>query len=246
MSVWDTYSQRSSVRGDTKRAAAKRREIIHLQNNVQDSLSYHNVLIDGVEREVAIRDSDNLNEKVMLSLPGENFRAGSYVYWADNFWLIMEKDANREIYTRVKLSQCNHLLKWIDNLGVIREQWCIIEDGTKYLTGAYEDRQFIVNRGDTRIAMFIGKNEHTVKLGRDRRFIIDDPDADDKLAYILSKPLKTGRTYAGEGIYGFVLQEGVTTNNDHIGLGIADYYKHFVNERPNDLPGPNRDREGWI
>ena len=61
------------------------------------------------------------------------------------------------------------------------------------LTGEYEDRNFIVTRGDSRIAMTIAKNKYTTKFNRENRFLIDDPDADFKLAYILSKPLKVGK-----------------------------------------------------
>jgi len=115
----------------------------------------------------------------------------------------------------------------VDDEDIIREQWCVIEDGTKYLTGEYEDRNFIVTRGDSRISMTIAKNEHTVKFGRENRFLIDDPDANDKLAYLLTKPLKVGKSYQGNGIYSFVLQEVVSTDDDNMELGIADYYKHF-------------------
>ena len=60
--------------------------------------------------------------------------------------------------------------------------------------------------------------------------MIDDPDSTDKLAYLLTKPLKTGKLYQGEGVYSFVLQEVVSTDDDNIFLGISDYYKHFPKE----------------
>lgn len=75
--------------------------------------------------------------------------------------------------------------------------------------------------------MTIAKNNDTVKFGREQRFLIDDPDSGDKLAYLLTKPLKVGKTYNGSGIYAFVLQEVVSTEDDNMELGIADYYKHF-------------------
>lgn len=227
MSVWDTYEKRIEAHGTSKRNAALIRESRMLSSKTKDSLSYHSVLIDGTERNVSIINSDNLNEKTMCSLPGEDFICGGLVEWADNRWLIVEKDANNEVYTKVKLLQCNFLLKWVDDQDIIHEQWCVIEDGTKYLTGEYEDRNFVVTRGDSRIAMTIAKNEHTVKFGRENRFLIDDPDSFEKNAYLLTKPLKVGKTYNGQGIYSFVLQEVVSTDDDDMELGIADYYKHF-------------------
>lgn len=227
MNVWNKYASRMETHGNTKRDAALLRESRMLNHKLKDSLSYHDVLIDGLPRAVAVINSDNLNEKTMCSLPGEDFTCGGLVEWEDNRWLITEKDANNELYTRVKLLQCNHLLKWVDEHDIIHEQWCVIEDGTKYLTGEYEDKNFIVTRGDARIAMTISRNQHTVKFSRNRRFLIDDPDAPEKAAYLLTKPLKVGKTYNGAGVYSFVLQEVVSTDDDNIELGIADYYKHF-------------------
>lgn len=253
MSVWDTYQSRIEVHGDTKRKATFRRETHFLKSKLKGSLSYKQIVIDGVpqDQDVAIINSDNLNEKNMYSLPGEDIRCGSLVEWEDNHWLVSEKDANNELYTCVKLLQCNHLLKWIDDDDIIREQWCAIEDGTKYLTGEYEDRNFIVTRGDSRISMTIAKNEHTVKFGREHRFLIDDPDSGDKLAYLLTKPLKVGKSYNGEGVYCFVLQEVVSTKDDNMQLGIADYYKHFpkgtaYNPNTGAKIDPNTGKKVWL
>lgn len=227
MSVWDVYQGRIEASGESKRKASFNREVRYLNNKLRSTLSYHLVDIDGVKREVAITDSDNLNEKTIYSMPEEDIRCGSLVSWMGQYWLVTERDANSEIYCRAKLTQCNHLLKWVDDDDVIHEQWCVIEDGTKYLTGEYEDRKFIVTRGDSRIAMTIARNEDTVKFCRESRFLIDDPDSTDKLAYLLTKPLKTGLVYQGDGVYKFVLQEVVSTPDDDMELGIADYYKHF-------------------
>lgn len=234
MSVWDTYEKRIEARGTSKRNATLIRESRLLNSKLKDSLSYHSVIIDGLNRNVAVINSDNLNEKIMCSLPGEDFVCGGLVEWEDNYWLITEKDANNEVYTKVKLLQCNYLLKWVDNDDIIHEQWCVIEDGTKYLTGEYEDRNFVVTRGDSRIAMTIARNEHTVKFGREHRFLIDDPESLEKNAYLLTKPLKVGKTYNGRGVYSFVLQEVVSTDDDNIELSIADYYKHFPRHIDNE------------
>lgn len=139
MSVWDTYEALAGVRGVTRRDTRLRREKRYLTTRLPDNLSYFSVTIDGANQEVAIINSDNLDEKYIYSMPGENFNQGGMVYWMDCYWLIEEKDANNEIYTRGKLLQCNYLLKWVDESGIIREQWCHVEDGTKYLTGEFED-----------------------------------------------------------------------------------------------------------
>lgn len=227
MGVWDTYESRIDARGGSKRGAAFRRETRMVGTKLKDTLSYQTVTIDDVAQDVAVINSDNLNEKTIISLPGEDIGHGGLVHWMDNYWLITERDANTTVYTRAKMIQCNHLLKWVSDDNTIHEQWCIIEDGTKYLTGEYEDRNFVVTRGDSRIALTIARNQFTVKFNREDRFLIDDPESDHKLAYLLTKPLKLGATFNNKGVFKFVLQEVTATDDDNHELGIADYYKHF-------------------
>ena len=131
MSVWDTYAARTQVMGKTMRDISFNKEVSRLNRLLPNSLSYHLAIVDGVERNVAIINSDNLNEKTMISMPLEDFDCGGLVEWMDNHWLITEKDANNELYTKVKLLQCNHILRWVDENDIIREQWCVVEDGTK-------------------------------------------------------------------------------------------------------------------
>lgn len=233
MSVWDLYDKQSEVRGSNKREAVLAREERMLTRKLKDSLSYHKVLIDGVEQKVAIINSDNLNEKSIFSLPKEDITLGGLVSWMDNKWLVTERDANTEVYTKAKMIQCNHLLKWIDSNGVIQQQWCVIEDGTKYLTGELEDRNFVVTRGDSRIAMTIARNEKTLLFDRTTRFLIDDPLTRHKLAYALTKPLHVGWTYNDHGVFSFVLQEVTATDDDNHELGIADYYKYHPKDVTN-------------
>lgn len=140
MSVWDDYAARCAVRGTTKRSASLKRLDRYLTRKVPDNLSYQEVLIQDSPVNVAIIRSDNLNEKYIYSMPGETLDCGELVLWEENYWLITEVDAANEVYQRGIMLQCNYLLKWIDDSHVVHEQWCIVEDGTKYLTGEYEDR----------------------------------------------------------------------------------------------------------
>lgn len=94
----------------------------------------------------------------------------------------------------------------------------------------YNDRQFIVVDGDTRIALTIGRNVHTAKFNRQTRILVDDPLSEHKMAFKLTKPLKVGNRYNEEGCYKFVLSEGDTTDYDNFDLMIPDYYKYFPKE----------------
>lgn len=227
MSLWDIYQSRLASIGATKREAKFRRESRYLSAKLPDNLSYSTVDIDGLTQDVAIISTDNLDEKFIYSLPGEDIEPGGLVEWMDNRWLVTEKDAATELYTRAKMIQCNYLLRWVDEDSIIHEQWCIIEDGTKYLTGIYEDREFFVTRGDSRLGMIIAKNQYTTKMKRGCRFLIDDGGSDTMLAYELTKPFKLSGVYNNKGVFKFVLQEVNSTDDDNQDLRIADYYKHF-------------------
>lgn len=232
MNVWDSYETMSEIHGLTRRGIKLAREKRYLTTKLPDSLSFFEVTIDDIKQNVAIINSDNLDQKTICSMPGEDIKHGGIVFWMGHHWIVEEKDANNEVYTRGKLLECNYLLKWIDDFGIIREQWCNIEDGTKYLTGDYEDRDFFTTRGDSRIAVTLPRNEHTMRLGRENRFLVDDfVRGKGMIAFTLSKPLKVGHSYEEEnGIYKFVLHEVNSTDDDNFELGIADYYLHFPKE----------------
>lgn len=148
MSAWTAYEARADVHGRTRRQTALRREIHDLNKRVPDTLSYHSVeMFDCFhgynisdrkrqskymfDQNVAIINSDNLNEKYIFSMPGDDIQNGSLVHWMDQYWLVTERDANTTVYTKAKLLQCNVLLKWVSAEGNIIEQWCVVEDGTK-------------------------------------------------------------------------------------------------------------------
>ena len=245
MGVIDLYANRIAAHGGSRRGASHLRESKYIHRHLPDNLSYQNVVLytmehgydidleaaqeHAVSQNVAIINSDNLNEKYIFSMPGEDIQCGSLIEWMDNHWLVSERDANTTMYTRAKLVQCNYLLQYVGDDYVVHKQWCYIEDGTKYLTGEFEDRNFVVTRGDSRLSMTIARNKHTIDFGRNERnrFIIDDPESPNHLAYTLTKPFKLGGTFNNEGVYKFVLQEVNTTDFDNLDLNIADYYKYF-------------------
>lgn len=242
MNPWSTYQARMAANGTNKRDAVKRRECAFLSAKLPSSLSYHKLTIDGQPRELAVINSDNLNMKTLCTMPGEDLPHGGLVYWMDNYWLITEKDANNELYAKGTMQQCNYLLRWVAADGTIVERWCIITDGTKYLTGEYGDNEYIVVRGDSRVSLTIAKDEYSIQLNRENRFLIDDYDTHDILAYRLTKPFKLGGSFNGSGVLNYVLTECNTEDTDNFELHIANYYKYFPREGQDSTPDePGKD-----
>ncbi len=227
MSLWDTYRSRINARGGDKRGAALQREARFLSMKTPGSLSFHQATINGEQRSLSVINSDNFDQKTLCTLPGESLPHGGIVEWMNSHWIITELDANNELYSKGTMRQCNYLLKWIADDGNIVERWCIVEDGTKYLTGEFGDRDFIITRGDSRISLMLPKDSYTIRLNRDDRFLIDDYKSPNVLAYRLTKPFKLGGSYGDGGVLNFVLQECNTEDNDNLELHIANYYDHF-------------------
>jgi len=229
LDVWDSYKSRLDAKGTTLRDARLQREQRYINRKLPSSLSYHTVVVDGVARQLAVINSDNLDIKTLCALPGEDILNGALVEWQDNRWLVIGEDVNNEIYKKAVMQQCNYLLRWIASDGTIVERWCIISDGTKYLTGetisSYNDNG--MSLGDTRISMMIARDSYTVQLNRNNRFLIDDYNSPTVLAYRLTKPFKLGGVYNGHGVMSFVLTEVNTEDDDNLELHIADYYKYF-------------------
>lgn len=238
MSLWDTYRSRLNAQGGDRRSAVLQRERRFLSTKMPASLSYHQAVIDGEQRSLAIINSDNLDRKTLCTMPGEDLPHGGLVEWMDNHWLIIERDANNELYTRGIMRQCNYLLRWIADDGNIVERWCIVEDGTKYLTGEYGDNEYVLTRGDTRISVILPKDKYTVRLNRSNRFLIDRYDSPNVLAYELTKPFKLGGTYGDSGVVSFVMQECNTEDTDNFELHIANYYDHFPRDTGNVVQTP--------
>lgn len=249
MNPWDSYTARNTLHGATSRDRAKYNLMSRLSHQIPTTLSYHNVNIDGVERNIVILNSDNLNQKTLCSLPGEDIRHGALIEWMNHRWIVTERDANTEIYTKCIMLQCNYLLKWINTNGEVVERWCIVEDGTKYLTGEYSDAFFVATRGDSRISVTLQKDDEVLALGRDARFIIDDYGTPDPLAYRLTKPFKLGGSFDENGVVIFVLTECNTEYDDNLELHIADYYKYFPRENQDDnsvASDTEFEKRGWI
>lgn len=251
MDYWKTYRSRLDSRGHTPRDAVLRREQRFLAQKLPKHLSYHQATINGAPTPVAIINTDNMDIKHIISMPGENLPHGGLVDWMDNKWLIIEKDANNEVYTKAKMRQCNYLVKWINEAGMIIQRWCVVDDGTKYLTGEYGDRNYVVVRGDSRMSLTLPRDPETIKLNRKNRFLLDDYDSANTLAYRLTKPLKLGKNYGGEGVLAFVLSECNTEDSDNLELNIPNYYDYFPRTASAEVPTPapaadEPQKEGWF
>lgn len=222
MSAWDRYEAYRDALGRSKREMWIQHTRTNVARKMLESPSCYDVQINDVEQTVLVISTAEFDQKKIISLPGEHLEHGGLVTWMGNKWLITELDADGQIYDRGIMQQCNHILRWISKDGTLKEKWCHVIDGTKYLIG--EKASQLITIGDARIAVTIGKDSDTIELARGLRFLIDDTDSEAVLAYQITKPNKLFNVFNGKGVFRFILNEVQLTDNDNKELRIADYY----------------------
>lgn len=223
MSGWDTYERYRDALGKTKCDMWVQNTRANYARKMIESPSFRNVKINDIEQGVCIVHTAEMDQKKIYSLPGEHLEHGGLVDFADNKWLITEMDADNIIYDKGIMQQCNHILRWIGKDGSLKEKWCFVADGTKYLIG--EKTKEFMTIGDARIAVTIGKDQDTIELERGLRFLIDDTDSEAVLAYQITKPNKMYNVFNGKGVFRFILNEVQLTSEDNKQLRIADFSK---------------------
>ena len=97
----DRYTARINLHGTTQRERLKNRLIDNLNKKVPDSLSYKDVLLNGVETQLIINTSTQPYYKEFESLPGQYITMGDYIEWANRVWLVYEADSDDEIYSGI-------------------------------------------------------------------------------------------------------------------------------------------------
>lgn len=221
MEAWERYEGRLRPVGLTKREMWVNHTKASIRRRLLASPSCREVIIDGQKQTVSVVHQSDMSIKKICALPGERLKHGGIVDFANNKWLITELDADNEVYEKGLMEQCNHVLRWIGRDGELKEKWCVVVDGTKYLIG--EKTMDIMSIGDARIAVTVGKDKDTVELARGARFLIDDEDSDAVLAYQITKPNKLFNVYNGKGVFRFILNEVNLTADDNKAMRIADY-----------------------
>lgn len=224
MSMWSAYEARlDSSNNSLKRNSTLDHARDAISRKITSSISYETVKVNGEDKHISIKDvTGDFTTKKIFSMPGESLPHGDLIEWEESFWLITEVDAHHAIYAKGVMRRCNYYLRWIDIDGNIVGRWCVVEDGTKYLIG--EKTTDMMAIGDARIAITVGKDIDTSKLSRGKRFLIDDMDSKEVLAYQITKPNKLFDVYNGKGVFRFILNEVNLSDNDNVEERIADYY----------------------
>lgn len=230
----DRYEARINLHGTTQRERAKNRLIAHLNDRTQHSLSYKDILLNGIETQLIINSGTQPYYKEFQSLPDQQINIGDYIEWANSHWIVTTCDSDDEIYRDGKLEQCNYLLKWQNELGGIVERWSIIKSASKYNDGTTSND--VLSLGSDQLSVIIPLDEEAIKLKKSmgKKFFIDS-NKKDPTTYELTGTGNVPDTYNGHGITSWIVKEcAYTATEDDLKYGVCNYKS--VDNTPKENP----------
>ena len=218
------YRKMLNLNGPTQRDRIINKSV-HDQNKLAPvSPSYKDVTIDDVPRKLNIISSTVMNQKIIHTLPGEDFAIGSIVYWSKSHWLITERDAEDEITVRGRIQICQKQITWQDdNMYEIRSLWATVEK--PYYSNLEENKTMSYSTREFRIQMPF--DEYSANLNIGKRLMLEIVNGVPKTYRITSIDQMTSRIdYNGEqvGFLSFnVEQDLYNPDTDNAEKMICDY-----------------------
>lgn len=229
---WDLYNRSLTVDGNTRRERVVNQTQRNINRRIINSPSFKHVLVDGVEQDLVITSSTEMWHKKIDSMPNERIYMGSIVEWNGRHFIIFQTDTDYEVVQRGEMYECNIFIKWQNEKGEIIGRYGWSENLSQFASGTVESR--IMMSIQQVFHVLLPLDEETVKLRRDKRFLIDVLTKD-PMAYVLTRRDVVSNNYtvgdASEGIdykdklLSLALSETQLSEKDNVELMIADYFE---------------------
>lgn len=152
----------------------------------------------------------------------------------DTYWICKEDTFNvDDIHCQGTFTQCNYLLSWQDDFGVVYKYWCKTMDSSSYSSGVSGNANLQI--GSDQLMIIIPFDENTKKLKRDKRFMIM-ADGCEPICYKLTRPDTTTYMKNNVGCMCLILSESSDYNaeKDNIELKICNYITPTIPSIPTD------------
>ena len=229
---WDLYNRSLTVDGNTRRERVVNQTQRNINRRIINSPSFKHVLVDGVEQDLVITSSTEMWHKKIDSMPNERIYMGSIVEWNGRHFIIFQTDTDYEVVQRGEMYECNIFIKWQNEKGEIIGRYGWSENLSQFSSGTVESR--IMMSIQQVFHVLLPLDEETVKLRRDKRFLIDVLTKD-PMAYVLTRRDVVSNNYtvgdASEGVdykdklLSLALSETQLSEKDNVELMIADYFE---------------------
>jgi len=183
-----------------------------------------NVLISGLKQKLLVmKNKDDSAIKNILAYPNETFICGQIVDCYDSKWIITEVDANKQIYTKGKMTLCPNILKFQNSSSTIYSYPYYVDSSSPSLS---ENKT--ITTSDTIRKIVLSLDEQTKMFTYDKRFMgevfnnvpqvweITDLDAQSKSGLLILTLVK----------------DEYSKDADNLLLGICDYVTPTITPTP--------------
>jgi len=134
-------------------------------------------------------------ERTIL-VPIGTLKAGNYVFYENEYWLVNGRPGNNKIYEKATLIECQYLLKWQNSNGNVIERWINLTSASKYDVGE--------NAGKT---IILTSNNYTILIPNDsesfgldgKRVFIDLSPTNPKRVFKITRTDDPLYNYNGHG-----------------------------------------------
>lgn len=230
---WGLYEDSITTQGNTRRERIINQTQRSITKRAQRSPAYKTVLIDGEKQDVVITSSTEMYHKKINAMPNEHIYAGSIVEWNNAHYIITNADTEDEVYQRGEMYQCNVYLKWQNEDGKILGRYGYATDVSMFAEGTNYKK--VIDSLEQIYSVQLPLDEETVKLRRDKRFIIDVFTGEPQ-AYLVTNrnvisynyhPVDINESYKFNGkdkLLKLTLTETQLSDKDNRELMIADYF----------------------
>ena len=163
----------------------------------------------------------------------DTFVQGSILSYDGDYWMCLSCLDYHKQYLKGLFQRCNYKLKWQNEKAEIIERWVISQDASAYNSGVEGNKT--LQYGSDQIMIYIPCDSETIKMPRDKRFMIDI-NTDFPTTYKLTRIDTTSRTINGVGYFIWLLTESqLDEQKDNIALMLCDYVAPPVKPQPLDI-----------
>lgn len=113
-------------------------ELYEIKKNIdlgfEDTVDFHSVTVNGISQDLLIvHMTSEKYKKSIKSRPDETFNLGDVITWNGLNWIIIEVDADSQIYTKGVMIQCNYTLKFQLSNGTVQSVPALFESKSSSL-----------------------------------------------------------------------------------------------------------------
>ena len=198
------------------------------------NLSQHKTIRCIIQNNIADTQLKSIERTVLGSVG--TFKAGMYIFFEDQYWLLTGYPGNNGIYEKVTMILCQYQLRWQHESGRIIERWANLTSASKYDTGRSGNQVIVLASNNFTILM---PEDDDVASIDDKRVFIDRDLKNPKKVFRITRSDDVLYLYGKKhgGILSFIAdRDELNTETDRPDLRLCDYIEQRPSQKPdNDI-----------